>query len=471
MPEHESVVATNAIHDAMLPNIELAQTLIAGTGAMRSSGRTYLPQEPEEKDKFYTNRLARTVLFNGFKKTLGVLAGKVFNNGLSFVEVPDSPFDEWFENIDLQGSDLAQFSYEFFKRGLANGVDYVLVDIPRPIQRDDNLPLNAAEEKTQNIRPYWVPVSAVNLLGWKSSNVSGVQILTQIRIHETVIENVPGDEFAEATISQIRVIDIGRVRVFRKDEKNKEWKVFDEWETSIKFIPLVPFYADKIDFLFGKSPLLDLAHLNVSHWQKNSDLSNILHLIQVPILMAAGVPDDTAIKVGPNTLVKFSDVEAKLLYVEPTGDGTELGLKALEQTEEQMAVMGASMLIDKPGNQTATQKAINESGSNSDLAAIAKNFEDTLNTAFVFMARIMGLDESKVPVVSMNTDYGVAGKGAITVEQLHKLRVTGEISHSTFINRLNGLTGFDINAEEEAAKLEDEGPSTEGLIPTEEGGD
>lgn len=462
--ETSSVTDTNAVNEAMREHIMLAQTLLAGTSAMRKAGKLYLPQEPAEEDPFYANRLARSTLFNAFKKTQGVLAGKVFDKGIRYKDTPTSPFSDWLEDIDLEGNDVSQFSYEFFKRGLANGVDYILVDLPRPIARTDNQPLSVADESKQNIRPYWVEVSASNLLGWRSENINGVQTLTQIRIREAVSEQDTTDEFAEIVVTQIRVIDIGRVRIYRKNEKTKDWFVFAEWNTTFKFIPLVPFYAGKVGFLWGRSPLLDLAHLNVSHWQKSSDLSNILHLIQVPVLVASGLSHDEAdapLKVGPNTLVKFGDTSATLKYVEPTGNGTELGMKSLEQIEDQMAVMGASMLVDKPGNQTATQKAINEGGSNSDLAAIAKNFEDAINTAFAYMLRIMGLDENTAPEAQFNTDYGVAGMGAISIDQLLKMRVTGEISHPTFINRLNELTGFDINAEDEAALLEDEGPELE----------
>ena len=459
----DSVAATNSVNDAMNGNIKLAQTLLAGTVAMREAGEAYLPKEPAEEPANYVNRLSRTTLFNAFKKTQGVLAGKVFNKGVRYKVDLTPPFDEWLEDIDLEGNDISQFSYEFFKQGLADGVSYILVDLPRPVARNDNQPLSVADENEQNIRPYWVEVSAASLLGWKSKNINGVQTLTQIRIWETINEADPTDEFAEVIVAQIRVIDLGRVRLYRKN-KEEEWIVHDEWTTTFNFIPLVPFYSGKVGFLWGRSPLLDLAHLNVSHWQKSSDLSNILHLIQVPILMATGLPEDTPLKVGPNTLVKFEDVEGKLAYVEPTGNGTQLGMKSLEQIEDQMAVQGASMLVDKPGNQTATQKAINEGGSNSDLGAIAKNLEDAINTALAYMLRIMGLDESNAPEVQLNTDYGVAGMGAISIDQLLKMRLALEISRETFINRLNELTGFDINAEEEAEKLEQEGPGDEELI-------
>ena len=444
-----SVATPNSTHKGMSKSLALTKTLLGGTTAMREAREAYLPKNPAEDVDFYNTRLARTVLFNGFKKTQGVLAGKVFAKGIQFTEDLVTPFDEWLKNVDLEGNSINQFGYEFFKRGLAFGVDYVLVDTPKPVPRDDGQALNAAEEKTQNIRPYLVPVLAENLIGFRSESINGIQVLVQIRIRESVMVSDPLDEFAETKVDQIRVIDIGMVRIYRKDAGGEKWVLFDEWLTTFKVIPLVPFYADRTSFMEATSPLMDLAHLNVDHWQKSSDLSNILHLIQVPILVATGVAEDQSIKVGPNTLVKFKDDSATLSFVEPTGNGTQLGIASLERIEEQMAVMGASMLVDKPGDQTATAKAINEGGSNSDLAAIAKNFEDTLNTTFALMLVVMGTtDDSSLPQAQMNTDYGVAGNGAITTDELLKIRMAGEISHETFIARLNELTGFDINAEE-----------------------
>jgi hypothetical protein len=39
----------------------------------------------------------------------------------------------------------------------------------------------------------------------------------------------------------------------------------------------------------GEPPLLDLAYLNVKHWQSQSDQDNILHIARVPILALIGV--------------------------------------------------------------------------------------------------------------------------------------------------------------------------------------
>lgn len=39
----------------------------------------------------------------------------------------------------------------------------------------------------------------------------------------------------------------------------------------------------------GKPPLIELAHLNVKHWQSQSDQDNILHVIRVPILVRIGI--------------------------------------------------------------------------------------------------------------------------------------------------------------------------------------
>ncbi len=456
--DNEAVAKPNAVAESMVDDLHLSNSLLGGTKAMRKAGGTYLPQEEGESNKAYSVRLKRTVLFNAFKKTISILAGKVFTKPVMFEKEPSEPWDEWFKNIDLQGTGLSVFSFELFKMGLAHGLVHIFVDMPVRDKGTKTL----ADDKKQNLRPYFVAVRADNLIGWRSVNINGINTLSQIRIREQV--SIEDGEFGEKIVDQIKVVEIGLTRIYQKNKDGK-YILTGKVKTTLTKIPLVTIYTNQKGFMFANSPLLDLAHLNVDHWQKGSDLSNILHLGQVPILFASGFPDKVSLTIGANTLVQNGDSDAKLEYIEPTGKGIDLGMKAIERIEERMSVIGASMLVNHPGVITATEKKISEFGDDSELASMALNLQGGLNQAFSFMADWMNNKDQ--PVASVNTEFGVVGNGAITPDILLKMRVAGEISHETFVQLLNEMTGFEIDAAKDKELLDDEGIDDDGEITNE----
>ena len=72
----------------------------------------------------------------------------------------------------------------------------------------------------------------------------------------------------------------------------------------IEHVPVVECAVDADYAMRARPPLLDLAWLNLAHWQSSSDQRHILHIARVPILFARGM--DTAesqIDIGPNRII------------------------------------------------------------------------------------------------------------------------------------------------------------------------
>ena len=69
----------------------------------------------------------------------------------------------------------------------------------------------------QNRRPYWIEVDPTNLLGWRLDRESNYGNLIQVRIAEKAV--LPDGAFGEKVYDQIRVIEPGLYRVFRKKDQ------------------------------------------------------------------------------------------------------------------------------------------------------------------------------------------------------------------------------------------------------------
>jgi hypothetical protein len=117
-------------------------------------------------------------------------------------------------------------------------------------------------------------------------------------------------------------------------------------------------------------PLLDLAFLNVKHWQSQSDQDNILHVARVPILAIIGADEDDQIKIGQQA-VKVP-LNGDIKFVEHTGKAIEAGHDSLEKLELQMIQTGAELLVMKPGQRTATESNNEAEGNKSDLQRICR---------------------------------------------------------------------------------------------------
>ena len=123
----------------------------------------------------------------------------------------------------------------------------------------------------------------------------------------------------------------------------------------INAIPVAPVYLNQTGFMCGSPPLMDLADLNITHWQSSSDQRNILHVARVPILFASGVAEDIELVVGANAFMRASDPQARLEYVEHSGAAITSGKDDLKVLEFQMQAMGLQLLQAEPA-QTAHRR-------------------------------------------------------------------------------------------------------------------
>src|SRR5579883_2768126 len=310
----------------------LVEALMGGTAAMRKAGKTYLPQWPAEEEPSYQARLKTATLFPAYARTVSVLTGKPFSKPITTGDDVPPRIKAWLENIDLEGRNLHAFAADLCNEALAYGFCGILVDAP---------PANGAktveEENRAGIRPYFVHVHHNAVLGWRAERRGGTMVLTQLRLMENVEE--PDGEFAVKHVPQVRVLEPGKWTTYRKKrgaEGEEYWAEFENGAASIDGIPFVPVYGLRKDFMIGAPPMIELAHMNVEHWQSKSDQQTILHVARVPMLFAKEIGSDTEIVVGAGSFIQASSKDAEIKYVEHTGAAIEAGRKSILDLEDRM---------------------------------------------------------------------------------------------------------------------------------------
>ena len=437
----------------------IIDALMGGTPTMRAAGESLLPRWPNEEQASYDARLKVATLFPAFMRTVSVMAGKPFSKPLAMSEDTPSQIVEWSKDIDKEGVNLHSFAAEMFAEIMATGFAGILVEAPKPITGANGRAPTQREQAEAGIRPYWVRVKHDRILGGRIRNIGGRAVLTQLRIAECGVED-DGD-YGDKEVKQIRVLTPGawEIQEQRLVKGQLVWVKVDGGKTGLPFIPFVPLYGVRVASMIGRPPLLELAYLNVKHWQSQSDQDTILHVARVPILFAKGL-GDSAITVGASTAIRANDSEhADLYFVEHTGKAIEAGAASLEALEAQMIQSGAELLVAKPGGRTATEDMNDAEANKCDLQRMAEGYRDQLNLALYYTSQY-----SKLPgggSVTLFNDYAAGSLSDASAQLVLLMQQSGVITKRTLIReqQRRGVLSGEIDPEKEIAAAGEEGPA------------
>lgn len=418
-----------ALYDAMQPRWVLPTALMEGQAKIKADRERWLPKEPRETSTAYDNRLSRSSLFNVYRRTVRTLAGEPFTRRIIVDnETPDIEYIQ--RDTDTTGRNLSNFARDCLEDLLVYGLSHIIVDYP---VNPGNL--NLAQEREYGIRPYWTRVSPSNLIGWKIERVGGVDVITELRIKEE--KYVDGDKpYEEVLATFIHRYTPEQIEKYVFDENKKEWVIVESNPNTLGYVPIVTAYANKLQSFVSNPPLEDLANLNIRHYQKLSDLDNIEHVANVPILFGSGFQEGelNGAEIGPNRILTASDPQSKLSYVEHTGAAIAASQVSLKEIEARMLQMGASILVQRNQNrETAFARSTDKQEALSDLQVMVRNLEDALERAYAFSGDWMG-KEVQVEV-SIGETLAIPNEPN-PIDSLLKLKESGDLTSEDLVDEL-----------------------------------
>ena len=434
---------------------ELPEVIIQGTQEIRSKHRKYLPQEERESDLSYDSRLSRSVLSPYFIRIERMLAGMLIRKPVQINDTPDVIREALFD-IDLGGNDISIFTYELCRKLLRYGHCGCLVDAP--------------SLETEEGRPYWSIYTPRDIIGWRTEKKEGRDELVQLRLAEQVLVN--DGLYGVKEVQQIRVLTPGGFEIHRKSKEKSDWVIEEEGTTSLDYIPFSIAYANKVGYMESRPPMLDIAELNLKHYQIMSDYDNILHISAVPMLSIFGMPpSDSEISAGPGEAFAMP-AEARIEYIEPGGSSFTAQQDRLKEIASQINELGlAAILGQKIAAETASSKAIDRSQSDATLLYIAQQVQDLIDNSLRFHADYLGVESGSCYV---NRDFLATRLDPQEIGSLLQLYTAGTISKETLLKMLSQgevlPDEFDIEEELEAteAALLDPAPPAIEAAPVEE---
>lgn len=376
-----------------LPGWQLVKRCVAGAREVRKHDE-YLPQpDPENKSPEnlarYKQYKKRAMFLNITGRTRTGLLGAVFRKTAE-LELPTG-VDYLKENASGDGTSLEQLSKDSVGECLDAGRGGFLVDFPAV---DGVSSMADLQGRRALIHHY----GAESIIDWDEQVIDGVKRLAYVNLQECMTEFNPA-ELSRETYNQNRVLLLidGRYvqRVYKEGaEGYAETTPTDKSGQHFDHIPFSFYGAQNNDASIDKSPLEDLADVNILHYGNSATVEESGFISSQPTLfITTDIDPDSFIKLNPNGM-HIGSTRGYNLGKSGTAtlvqaQETQLSRALMKDKEEQMLMIGARIVQQGSGAETAEAVRIRYSSDNSVLGTIAGNVSEALKRAILDAQRFM----------------------------------------------------------------------------------
>lgn len=432
---------------------DLITSLLKGKEAIDDGGSTYLPIPLGRTEDEYESYQKRAVLYNATARTLDGLLGAIFRKDAR-VDIP-AQLDYLKLNTDGEGNNITQFSKKVAIDVISHGRGGLLVDYPTA-----SGVMSLADERSANMRAriqFYCPQSIVN---WSVARDGGLLKLTNVMLKEEYAERA-AHVFKEKKFSRFRLCELDSegyyvIRILEPkivdDPKNRGSKIveYTEVDTIEPYLPSGK-RLDFIPFKFigavtntpkpNKSPLYDLAQLNLAHYRNSADYEEALFMLGQPTPYITGL-DNEFIEKNQSSL----RIGSRACWLLP--EGSEVGLleskseknllqKGMELKEAEMIGLGARLVQDNSsrGSESSESVSLRRSGEASQMACIADNISSAIQQALEWCAVWMNVPDVDIRF-SLNKDFFTNRLTHNDITALVSAWQGGAISHKVVLDNL-----------------------------------
>jgi hypothetical protein len=383
------------------PDWALVGDVCRGDRAVKKRGEEYLPNpsavedNPNEKKAVYDRYKQRASFYNATGYTREGLIGAVFRKVPTFT-APDA-LNYLESDADGAGVSIYQQSQEVLGQVLGKGRAGLLVDYPTT-----DAPASRAQQAAGLIRATINSYDAEQIINWRTTKIGGAHLLSLVVIHEHA-EEPTADGFGLEAIEQFRHLSLEEgvyiVRIWRKPESGGAFVIHEEsipkrgngqpWDR----IPFTFVGARNNDSDVDKAPLLDLATLNIKHYQVGADWYNALFYAGQPQPWMSGLTEQWVAMLEEKGVVMGSRSPMMLpeggqFGIETVTADTALQ-KELEAIEQRMVALGARLVQPGQAVKTATQAQDESETQHSILSLAASNVSEAYGQCLAWVGEFM----------------------------------------------------------------------------------
>lgn len=411
---------------------DLVRDCIAGSRRVKEKGELYLPRLGEGGEEYEVYK-ERAVFTNLTARTLSGWLGTVFRRPVKITGIKDTQRKR-FDSITPDGVNTNAYAKKLLQEVLAVGRIGVLVDRD-PLGRE---------------APYATMYLAENILCWRTKLVDGVIKLVYVMLREIVEKRHFLDDPAQARSGAVQKLlsrDTERGAVLRPryrvlrlndageyvqdtyefspttDGKGSEFKTV---EANIKptlngaAFTEIPFWIagpNGVEYGVQKSPLYDIATINIAHYRTSAQLEHGRYFTALPVYYVqqnAGGEEESEYTIGPSVVWEVP-AEAKPGILEYFGTGLKALTESLVEKENHVEQLGGRVAgagARKQGSDNADVFAAKQSNETSILLCATDSVGDLLTKVLRFMLRWENADNADKLVVTLNQDFKLQSVGA-----------------------------------------------------------
>jgi len=398
-----------------LPGWQLVKRCVAGPREVRKYNE-YLPMpDPlnlsDENFARYEQLKRRAMFLNVTGRTRTGLMGAVFRKTAE-VELP-AGINYLLENVSGDGASLEQLCKEATGECLDTGRGGFLVDFPKVELPEGQTSLTVAQSAKARAYVHFYP--AESIINWREDVIDGVKRLTLVVLHEKLNEvTLDGFEFTAKDQYRALMLLKGQYvqRVYTKDvPEGEESNPTDKAGKPFDHIPFHFFGSQNNDASVDKAPLEDLAEVNILHYGNSATVEQSGFISSQPTLfLTSDMDPDTFAKLNPNGM-HIGSTRGYLLGKAGSAtlvqaDESQLARTLMQDKEAQMLMIGARIVQQGNGAETAEAVRIRYSSDNSVLGTIAGNVSEAVKLALLDAQRFMmdAVDEAKT-VFWLNQEF------------------------------------------------------------------
>ena len=373
---------------------------------------TYLPYGGGMNDKQYNNYHARAIFYDFSELLLKGLVGMALTRE-PVIEVPDAMKDR-LELFTDEGDPIMTMIRAMLRAQLSLSRYGLLVDLPEVVE--------------VGYVPYVATYDAESITDWEQRIVDGVKKTTMV---EVVFDTEDVDDGSKETFEHCYRLtlegsgyDVYTVRHIKR--RRFEGKASKDGEEEVAvFVPSIGGQAiDFIPFEFvngtNRHPALEspamygYSCLNIGHYRNSADYEQALHMTANPTPCISGYQEhdgedgDDFTLIGPGTVWKFPNPQAKAYFMEYSGSGVTPTLEAMREKKESMAAMGARMIReDKRSAESGDRERLRVKGEGSLLMGAVLTAEQAIRRILRMQAAFAQRPDNEIEsiVATFNKDF------------------------------------------------------------------
>jgi hypothetical protein len=346
---------THPEYDRVLKYWERCRHLYLGEDAVKrfADPKGYLPRPFKMEPPAYDEYVNRATLLGLFASTVEGRLGDIQRKTI-VMNGPDEVVDFW-DTCTLNDEDITGLSTSIMRELLITGRVLALLDYSEDLQRF-YVSLYKAEDVV-----HWVGGKRPSMIVLKEqewdfsgSKKEAIQMRLVLRMEE------------------------GRYMAERYQQTSDGWDKISEILPSgpnggLTSIPAIIFNVGHLGSEVGEPPMLHLANILLSIFRNSADYEQGLHALGVPTPVVTGIRrEDANFALGPHTPIVVEPPDAKVSFLEFSGQGLNQLKMAMEEKVMQAVMMGARLIQSRRQVESA-ESARTRMGAESSLLNVLVN--------------------------------------------------------------------------------------------------